>query len=348
MPEVKEINLQELEKRMQEFEDREGLKSQLLEEAARKRGFNVKRLSFDTTMVTINGKDLLFKDMNGPFSSAALNTVVDDKNITRSYVKAAGVNVPDSTFLRIFEKEKILAFANKIGYPVVIKPNNLARGQGVFINIDSDEELQEHLEHIAEIAGSKEEQILVEKQFIGDDFRFFVVDQEVLAVTKRARANVTGDGEKTVLELIEQKNRKRLKDRDLKNFLIPTEKAKLSRLYREGRSLDTIPDKDEKVIVRDESNVASGGEGIDYTDNVHPEFKEIVLKSVQSIPGLHYAGIDVIANSIEIKPDEKNYVVTEVEFSPGPISMFPWEGKPRDMANPILDFYIKHLDKLLF
>lgn len=346
--EVKEMNLNEVVEKRRIFEDKEGLKSTLMEEAALQRGFEVKRISFDTIIVTIDRKKLLFKDMNGPFSSAALNTLVDDKYSTRSFVRSAGLKVPQSIFLRTFEKEKIIRFANEIGYPVVIKPNNLARGQGIFINIDNNQSLINHLRYIAEIIDNKEEQILIEKQFIGEDFRFVVVDGAVIAVSQRARANIVGDGERTVLALIEEKNQKRFQDRDLKYYLIPTEKDKLISLYREGRSLNSIPDKGETVILRDESNISSGGEGIDFTENAHTEFKEIAIKAVQSIPGLHYAGVDVIAKDITEKPTSDNYVVTEVEFSPGAISMFPWKGEPRDMANPILDFYEKNLSRLKF
>lgn len=345
---VLEVNHEDVERKKQIFEKREGLKSTLIEEAALQRGFKVKRLSYDTIIITINGKDLLFKDMNGPLSSAAMNTVVDDKYMTRFFVKSTDLKVPESIFLRMFEKERIIEFANEIGYPVVIKPNNLARGQGVFINIDSDQSLEDHLESIAEVIGNNEDEIIIEKQFIGEDFRFVVVDGEVIAVSKRARANVVGDGEKTVLELIEEKNYERLKDRDLKYYLIPTDEAKLGHLKREGYSLKTIPDKNETIILRDESNISSGGEGIDFTDTAHVEFKKIAIEAVQSIPGLHYAGVDIIANNIIESPTAENYVVTEVEFSPGAISMFPWEGEPRDMANPILDFYVRNLDRVEF
>lgn len=329
-----------------EYELREGLKSRLLEEEALKRGFEVERLTFDKMIVSINGKHLLFKDMNGPMSSTAINEIVDNKYLARTLIKKTGISTPSSTYLLIHQKEEILDFVHSIGYPVVLKPNNLARGQGVFTHIDSDESLIIHLDKISEVIGSTDERILIEKQFIGEDFRFFVVNNEVLAVTQRARANVTGDGKQTIFELIREKNEKRLQDRDLKHYLIPTDPNKLGRLYREGKTIDSIPEKGEKVIIRDESNIASGGEGIDFTENVHPDFKEIAVKAVNSIPGFRYAGVDVIAEDITQEPSRENYIVTEVEFSPGPLSMFPWEGHARDMAGPILDFYIDHLEHI--
>ncbi|GEK89441.1 D-alanine-D-alanine ligase [Alkalibacterium putridalgicola] len=338
--------LKKIEKEEADFESREGLKSKLLEEAAYRRGYKAERLGFDTMILTLHGKELLFRDMNGPLSSAAMMRIVDDKYRARQLIKRQGVTVPESTYLRIYERDEIKAFAHKVGYPVVLKPNDLSRGEGVYTNIASDEELDEHLDKIAGLIGSEFSKILIEKQFNGDDYRFFVVDGKVLAASKRSRANVTGDGEHTVLELIEEKNRLRKQNRDLKEFLIPTDKDKLERLYREGRTLETVPEKGEYIVIRDESNIASGGDGIDYTDTAHEAFKEIAVKAIQSIPGFHYGGVDIITNDITLDPKAGDYVVTEVEFSPGPMSMFHWKGEQRDMANPVLDFYLKNLDKL--
>ena len=343
--EMKE-KITELEKAEEDYKLKEGMKSELLEEAAVKRGYKVERLNFDTMILTLNGKELLFRDMNGPLSSAAMMHIVDDKHHARGLVKKQNISTPESTYLRIFERDEFKAFAKKIGYPVVLKPNNLSRGEGVYTNIDSDESLDQNLDKISQLIGNETERILIEKQFIGDDYRFFVVDGEVLAVSKRARANVIGDGKHTVLELIQEKNKLRSQDRDLKHYLIPTDEGKLGRLYREGRTLETIPAEDEHVIIRDESNIASGGEGIDFTGTAHKGFKDIAVRAVQAIPGFHYGGVDIIADDITASPTSSNYVVTEVEFSPGPLSMFHWKGKDRDMANPVLDFYLRNLDKL--
>lgn len=334
----------EWEKAEEDFKIKEGLKSTLLEEAAVERGYKVERLNFDTMILTLEGKDLLFRDMNGPLSSAAMMRIVDDKHHARALLKKKNIATPESTYLRIFERDAFKSFASQIGYPVVLKPNDLSRGEGVYTNIDSDDSLNRHLDKIAQLIGNETERILIEKQFIGDDYRFFVVDGDVLAVSKRTRANVVGDGRQTVLELIQGKNELRSQDRDLKHYLIPTDKTKLGRLYREGRTLETIPAEGERVTIRDESNIASGGEGIDFTDTAHELFKGIAVKAIQAIPGFLYGGVDIIAEDITTAPTPSNYVVTEVEFSPGPLSMFHWQGEQRDMANPILDFYLKHLD----
>ena len=54
----------------------------------------------------------------------------------------------------------------------------------------------------------------------------------------------------------------------------------------------------------------------------------------------------MILEDITEAPTPENHVVTEVEFSPGPVSMFPWSGEVRDMPGPILDFYESNLGRL--
>ncbi|MCC5895602.1 MAG: hypothetical protein JJU16_09100 [Alkalibacterium sp.] len=333
----------EVDQRVADYERKEGFKSTLLEEEALRRGYEVRRLTFDTMIIKLDDKDVLFKDMNGPSSSAAMQEVCDNKYIARLLVRETGVNVPKSSYLRVNQPDDFIRFAEEAEYPVVIKPNNLARGQGVFVNIDSNEKMVKRLKELAELVSNPHEKVLIEKQYMGDDFRFFVVDGEVVSVTKRARASVTGDGSHSVRALIDLKNDRRKQNRNLKECLIPTDPKACNRLNREGKSLDFIPDDGEVVVLRDESNISHGGDSIDFTDVVHPAYREIAIKAVRAIPGLHYAGVDIIANDITQGPDSDNYVVTEVEFSPGPISMYPWKGEPRDMAGPVLDFYEQYV-----
>lgn len=332
-------SIDDAQQKQADYERKEGFKSVLLEEEALRRGYPVRRLTFDTMIITIGNSDLLFKDMNGPSSSAAIQEICDNKYVARTLVSESGVNVPKSAYIRLNQTEDFIRFARQIEYPVVIKPNNLSRGEGVFLNIDSDEALEHHLAKIADLVPDPQENILIEKQYMGDDFRFFIVQNQVISVTKRARASVVGDGRHTIHELIKLKNEVRKQNRNLKECLIPTDCDVFNRLIREGKSPDAIPSDKEVVILRDESNISHGGDSIDYTDAVHPDYHEIALKTIQSIPGLHYAGLDIIAKDITEAPTKDNYVVTEVEFSPGPISMYPWEGEAREMAAPILDYY---------
>ena len=96
---------------------------------------------------------------------------------------------------------------------------------------------------------------------------------------------------------------------------------------------------EEKIYLRNESSVSTGGDSIDVTDLVHPDLKKIAIKAVRAIPGLAYAGVDLMTNKdISKKPTKNSYIVLEINSSPGiDIHHFPFKGKSRDVAKGIID-----------
>lgn len=60
-----------------------------------------------------------------------------------------------------------------------------------------------------------------------------------------------------------------------------------------------------------------GGDSIDYTDRLHPSIQELACKTIQSIPGLFYGGIDFLIKNPEQSIDEQNLVVIEINQTPG-------------------------------
>src|SRR5699024_8691932 len=56
----------------------------------------------------------------------------------------------------------------------------------------------------------------------------------------------------------------------------------------------------EIVYLRNNSNISTGGDAIDVTDDIGQETKDLVAKAASSIPGLRACGIDVIINNDSI------------------------------------------------
>ena len=179
--------------------------------------------------------------------------------------------------------------------------------------------------------------VLVERQVTGEDFRFYVIGDRVIGVTHRKRANVQGDGTSTIGALIDAKNAERAKNPYLGDYLLPTDLEKLDRIA----TLDAVPNEGDDVILRSQSNLSAGGDSIDVTDDVHPDFADLAVRAVAATPGMEYAGVDIITPSISEKPSEANHVISEVEYSPAPITHFPSYGTFRDMAGELMDFYLE-------
>src|SRR5699024_1413429 len=110
----------------------------------------------------------------------------------------ADVPVPVSRLFRTSQTNAAALAAvaeQEYQWPVVIKPVTGSRGDGVFANISTVEELKESYEHLVNDLGAT--RVLLEEHARGDDFRIYVVGEKVIGAARRIPANVTGDGART-------------------------------------------------------------------------------------------------------------------------------------------------------
>ena len=89
--------------------------------------------------------------------------------------------------------------AKRIGFPVVTKPYNGNHGRGISIRLTTDEEVA----HGFNVAREHSRSVIVESFLEGDDHRLLVVNGELVAATRRTPGHVVGDGEHTIVQLIE-------------------------------------------------------------------------------------------------------------------------------------------------
>lgn len=320
-----------------------GLKSSLVEYAAIQKGLSVDRISKRVIVIKSDKIERGFSLMNGDHSSRVGSILCTNKQDSRYLLKQKGLTVTESKLFNDSEYDQAVNYAEKIGYPVVVKPTTLSRGRGITPDIKQQEGLQNAWTKAVNAYKTKNKRhnILVEKHFYGEDFRFYVVGDKLISATLRKRANVTGDGRSTIEELIKSKNKERRNNPYLEDHLIPEDYSLLEVLNEQNIGMDYIPKKNQEITLRKQSNIHAGGDNIDVTDIAHPEFKSIAVKAIQAIPGLAYGGVDIIASDITVKPTEKNHIVSEVEFSPAPIAQFPYSGKKRNMAAALIDYYFK-------
>lgn len=319
-----------------------GIKSALMEFAALERNLMVERISPSVILVeSAEGRKLPFSYMNGPMSSQVGRYLCDRKEHARRILAEAGLSVTPSMAFSRDEREAAWGFGRALDAPAVVKPTNMSRGRGITTAVQTEEQFLEAWKTAFSVYRRPDRaKVLVERQMPGEDYRFYVIDDRVVFATHRKRANVTGDGNSTIAELIDRKNSLRQANPYLGNYPIPTSLDFLDRLQLQGWTLDSVPEADEEVTLRGASNLSAGGDSIDYTDDVHPGFREIVIRAVKTLPGMQYAGVDIIASSITVAPTPENHVISEVENSPAPITHFPVAGRVHDMAGSLLDYYL--------
>lgn len=325
-----------------------GIKSALMEHSAKERGLKTERFNSRILYVeTPSGEKLAFSHMNGPDSSRVGMNICDNKIHTRKLLRKNEIVVVKSKSFKHNQFEQAKEFVQKIDGPVVVKPISLSRGRGITTNIQNEQQLEDAWNKAFDAYKTKKSTrtVLIEQQFNGYDYRVFVIKDRVISVTQRRRANVVGDGKSTIIQLIEKKNEERLQNPYLQDYLIPTDIKVMDQLQNQQLTLDFVPKKGELITLRSQSNISAGGDSVDYTDTIHPEFKEIAIKALNAIPGMEYAGIDFIAKDITQKPTKDNYILSEVEYSPAPLSQFPYDGIAYDLSGAIIDYYMERTGK---
>ncbi|UOE93822.1 acylphosphatase [Alkalihalobacillus sp. LMS39] len=260
-----------------------------------------------------------------------------DKDETKYWLSKAGVPVPEGEkFTEEDTDESILQYAATIIFPVVLKPTNGSLGNGVVTNIKDLQALKKALVYVRQDLGYSD--VIVERFVPGEEYRVYVIENQVIAAYNRLPANIVADGIHTIEELIELKNQQRRKNARLFSCLIEIDREVIEFVEAAGYSLQDIPKKGEKILLREKTNVSAGGDPVDVTDELPEKIKEIAINAIQAVPGLYHGGVDIIVDLN--KPIETSAVVIELNPTAqiGGI-LFPMKGRSRDIPGAIIDYY---------
>lgn len=262
--------------------------------------------------------------------------IMENKLVTKDILRENNIRVPKGKdYDNIDEAKKDFRLFK--GEKIVIKPKSTNFGLG--ISIFPGEYSREDYDKAVEIAFREDSSILIEEFMTGKEYRFLVIGEEVVGILHREPANVIGNGESTIEELVFEKNKDPLRG---KGYKTPLEKIKLGEieemfLKNQGLSFKYIPKNGEKIYLRENSNISTGGDSIDFTDKIHRSYKEVALKSAKAVKAL-ICGVDMVIDNIEEEAKEKNHGIIELNFNPAiHIHCFPYKGENRKASEKILD-----------
>ena len=259
--------------------------------------------------------------------------IASDKEETNRILGDLGLPVPEQRL--VHSVPDAIRAAERIGYPVVVKPFNANHGRGVSLDLSD----AEHVEIAFEKAREHSRGVLVESFARGFDHRLLVVNGELVAVAKRVPGHVVGDGERTIEQLVDEVNLDPRRGIGHEKIL-----TRIELDYQATRLLDlldstteTVPAAGEVVYLRSTGNLSTGGTSVDLTDVIHPDNAEMARRAARAI-GLDVAGIDFITSDITLSHKEEGGIICEVNAAPGfRMHTNPAEGTPRDVAGPVID-----------
>jgi glutamate--cysteine ligase len=190
-----------------------------------------------------------------------------------------------------------------------------------------------------DIAFENDSTVLVEEFVEGKEFRFFVIGNEVVGILNRVPANVTGDGVKSIRELVHLKNQDPLRG---KGYRTPLEKIQLGEaenifLSSQLKDFDYIPTSGEVVYLRENSNISTGGDSVDFTDDIPDSYKRIAVEATRLL-NAKITGLDMIIKDYTKEATPDNYAIIELNFNPAiHIHCHPYKGKNRKLNEKLMD-----------
>ncbi|QHZ96805.1 bifunctional glutamate--cysteine ligase/glutathione synthetase [Pasteurella multocida] len=272
--------------------------------------------------------------------------IMENKVVTKKVLQKAGFNVPHSVEFTSLEKA-VASYALFENRAVVIKPKSTNYGLGITI-FQQGVQNREDFAKALEIAFREDKEVMVEDYLVGTEYRFFVLGDETLAVLLRVPANVVGDGVHSVAELVAMKNDHPLRGDGSRTPLkkIALGEIEQLQLKEQGLTIDSIPAKDQLVQLRANSNISTGGDSIDMTDEMHESYKQLAVGITKAM-GAAVCGVDLIIPDLKqpASPNLTSWGVIEANFNPMMMMhIFPYAGKSRRLTQNVIKMLFPELE----
>ncbi|MEE1071578.1 MAG: bifunctional glutamate--cysteine ligase GshA/glutathione synthetase GshB [Cellulosilyticum sp.] len=317
------------------YEDME-LSTQILMKEAILRGISVEVLDrFDNFIALKRGSHIEYVKQATKTSKDSYMTmlIMENKIVTKKILERNHIHVPNG--IEVFKGQSLEVAARRYeGRAIVVKPKSTNFGKG--ISIFPQGANREDIIKALEIGFEHDDTVLIEEFAKGKEYRFLVIGDEVAGVLHRVPANVIGDGKKTIRQLVEIKNQDSLRG---KGYKTPLEKINLDAsselfLKQSGLHFESIPKENEVVYLRENSNISTGGDSIDYTDEMPQRFKDIAVASAKAA-GAKFCGVDMMLE--DYTNAQGDYAIIEINFNPAiHIHSYPYKGTERRIAEKVL------------
>jgi D-alanine-D-alanine ligase-like ATP-grasp enzyme len=240
-----------------------------------------------------------------PFFFAAANPTIENGGMFFESKKLVYAKIPEQLYPPTIHAEAnvdadalILKMASKgMGFPVVAKPDRGERGWLVKI-INTIEELYTYAQ-------------TVQRPFLLQTYIDYPVELSIFyvrhpnaatgkisSITGKKFLSVTGDGKRSVKELIFRNPRAFLQ----RETLMRMEQIELNQV---------LPAGEEKILVRI-GNHARGTTFLNCNHQIDEALEKTIDRIAQSIDGFYYGRLDIVCENIELLKAEKNFFILEL------------------------------------
>src|SRR3989338_5722703 len=228
-------------------------------------------------------------------------------------------------------KKNIRKIFSKIKNPLVVKPRIGSRGRHTITNINSLQQLQEGIS----IAGQICSHLIIEEHLKGNVCRATLVNGAMAGFYMGRAPTLFGDGQRSVKELIEEKDKKR------QNRVEPIRISKElhDHIGRSGFAIDDILPDGVSLPLSHRIGRLFGGTTCEMLDELHPSFISILEKATK-ILGLSVVGFDAIIPDPTKPAYSQHWGIIECNTLPFiDLHYYALEGTHKNIAGMIWDMW---------
>lgn len=280
--------------------------ARIITDEARRRGIGVDVIDAENGYfrLSLGGRTIACRESLSELTSAVAMSWCDDKAVTRSLLRGAGLRVPAQDI--VAGRGGIETFVKK-HTRVVVKPARGEQGAGVFVDLTDIKEIVSAVDRAAQLC----DKVILEEFVTGIDLRIIVIGEEVVAAAVRKPARIRGNGELTIAQLIEKQSRRRAAATGGEST-IPVDEETRRTIDDQGYALDDILPAGRELQVRKTANLHTGGTIHDVTPELHPKLHEVAV-SAAKILQMPVVGFDFLVPDVS----QEEYVIIEANERPG-------------------------------
>lgn len=239
-----------------------------------------------------DGKKLQVASSTPPTTNVFALRLADNKLMSYELMKGIGVPQPETKALR--NPEEAAELLAKYG-KVVVKPADGAHGRGVTVGLTRMDQIDEAIKK-AEAASPEMKLAIIQPQLPPGalEQRVICIGYKFVVAIARIPARVTGDGRRTLGELIENEN-KTLRSAPYQGELAWIDEAAAEKYL--GERIHEIPAQGERVRVVGTCNIGQGGTAEDCSEELTPGLRELAEKIARGAE-LPVVGIDFYGDQV--------------------------------------------------
>ena len=239
--------------------------------------------------------------------------VLHDKPLTHRLLAEQGLAVPRHACFSLKNMTPAMEFLKASAGNCVVKPSGgTGGGRGVTTGIRR----RSHLARASAIAAVYGDDLMIEEQIAGDNYRLLYLDGELIDSFVRRLPTVVADGHSTISRLVDRANDERLKHGSgISQVLLTVDLDMRRTLANQGLSLRTVPPAGTTVTLKTVVNENSGADNTTATQQLCRSIIDDGAKAVRALR-VRFAGIDIVTRDPGVPLTESGGVILEVNGTP--------------------------------